>query len=145
MIVGFEIVRNGFTVPKKSTSGAAAFDAFLPETYQPLMPGENRIVPLGFKVNIPKGYKLEVCARSGLASKGIIVSNGVGIVDSDFTHEVGVILWNASGAIQPLNKGDRICQLALAEVIDFEWVESNVAEVTERGSGWGSSGGHDSL
>lgn len=143
--LGVESVRSGFTLPKKSTSGAAAFDAYLPETYPPINPGEIRIVPLGFKVSMPEGYKLEVCARSGLASKGIIVANGVGIVDSDFSHEVGVILWNASGMIQPLNKGDRICQLALEKVIDFTWEETNVAEIIERGKGFGSSGGHESV
>jgi dUTP diphosphatase len=132
----------GMIMPTKATKGAACYDAYLPCTYDPLVPGEIRIVDLGFQVEVPKGYELQVRSRSGLASRGIMVANCPGCVDSDYRGNVGVILFNVSGSIQPLNKGDRICQLKLALAPEIEWIEVDIVEETERGEGgFGSSGG----
>jgi len=144
--VKFKRLKTGAIVPKKGSDGAAAFDAYLPETYPPLEPNSIRIVSLGFSVEVPTGYELQVRARSGLASKGVIVANGVGMVDSDYRGDVGVILWNASGAIQPLSKGDRVCQLKLSLAPEFEFEVVDELDFTERGEdGFGSTKGHDSL
>ena len=134
-IVKFKRLKTGAELPKKATEGAAGYDAYLPETYPPLEPGHIRIVSLGFSVEVPADYELQVRARSGLATKGIIVANGVGMVDSDYRGDVGVILWNASGAIQPLNKGDRICQLKLSYAPKILWEVTDEIEDTERGQG----------
>jgi len=146
-VVKFKRLKNNAIVPKKSTKGAACYDCYLPETYPPLEPREIRIVDLGFSVEVPVNYELQVRSRSGLASKGIIVANGVGCVDSDYRGSVGVILWNSSGAIQPLNRGDRICQVKLALAPEIDWVVVDEFEdrETEREGGFGSTGGHDSL
>lgn len=69
-------------LPKSATKDSACSDCYLPQTYDPLMPGEIRIIPLGFSVEIPVGYEIQIRARSGLASKGIIVANSIGTVDS---------------------------------------------------------------
>jgi dUTP pyrophosphatase len=133
----------GMKMPTKATKGSACFDAYLPESYAPLRSGEIRIVDLGFQVEVPEGYELQIRSRSGLASKGIMVANGVGCVDSDYRGNVGVILLNASQSIQPLNKDDRICQLKLALAPEFEWNEVDIVDCTERGEGgFGSSGGY---
>ena len=146
LTVNFRPTKTNTKLPTKGSTGAAAFDAYLPEDYPPLVPGEIRIVNLGFQVEVPDGYELQVRARSGLASKGIVVANGVGMVDSDYRGDVGVILWNASGAIQPLNAGDRVCQLKLSAAPCFEWNLVDIVEETQRGEGgFGSTQGHDSL
>lgn len=137
--IGFEALENGTKLPTKSTKNAACYDCYLSRTHNPLMPNEIRIVPLGFKLDIPEAYKVMIYGRSGLASKGILCH--VGTVDGDYTGEVGAILTNISGAIQPLNMGDRICQLAVSKVEEFEWNETNVIKETERNpDGFGSSG-----
>lgn len=137
--IGFEALETGTQLPTKSTKNAAAYDCYIPKQLNPLMPNEIRIVPLGFKVDIPEGYKVMIYGRSGLASRGILCH--VGTVDSDYTGEVGAIITNISGAIQPLNKGDRICQLIVDKVVEFEWNETNVIKETERNpDGFGSSG-----
>ena len=60
----------------------------------------------------------------------------------DYRGDVGVILCNMSGAIQPLNQGDRICQLKLALAPDIEWELVDTVEETERGEGgYGSTQG----
>lgn len=139
--VNFRRTKTYAELPKKSTEGAACYDAYLPETYTPMSAGEMRIVNLGFQVEVPKGYELQVRARSGLASRGVLVANGVGCVDSDYRGDVGVILWNASPAILPLNKGDRICQLKLSAAPDIVWNVVDEIEDTDRGGGgYGSTG-----
>lgn len=142
--VKFRPTKTYTKLPTKGTTGAAAYDAYLPETNPPLNPGEIRIINLGFQVEVPDGYELQVRARSGLASKGILVANGVGCIDSDYRGDCGVILMNMSGAIQPLNQGDRICQLKLSLAPDIEWEVVDTVDTTERGEGgFGSTGVSD--
>lgn len=139
--VKFKRLREDAQIPKKSTEDAACFDVYLPETYKPLDYAEVRIVPLGFSVAVPSGFELQVRARSGLASKGLMVANGVGCVDADYRGEVGVILFNASDNPMPLNKGDRICQLKLSYVPPCEFMEVKDLDETVRGEGgFGSTG-----
>lgn len=141
MEIKFRPTKTYTKIPTKSTKGAACYDAYIPENYPPLNPGEIRIVNLGFQVEVPEGYELQVRSRSGLASKGILVANSVGCVDSDYRGDVGVILLNISGAIQPLNQGDRICQLKLSLAPDIEWTVVDTVEETDRSDGgFGSTG-----
>lgn len=83
MQVNIKQMVTGMKMPTKATKGSACFDAYIPTEYAPLQSGEIRIVDLGFQVEVPKGYELQVRSRSGLASRGIMVANGVGCVDSE--------------------------------------------------------------
>ena len=135
MIVKFRRTKTYAKLPTKGSAGAACWDAYIPENYPALEPGEIRIVNLGFQVEVPNGYELQIRSRSGLASRGILVANGTGCVDSDYRGDVGVILINMSGAIQPLNMGDRICQLKLSEAPEITWEVVDELDETERGEG----------
>lgn len=135
-------IKTHATLPSKSTKGAACYDAYLPENCT-LVPGEIKIVPLGFSVEVPANYELQVRARSGLASKGILVANGVGCVDSDYRGEVGVILFNCSGMPVLFNQGDRICQLKLSYAPVVQWTIVDEIEETDRTGGFGSTGLND--
>lgn len=140
-IVKFRRTKTGAQLPTKSTEGAACYDCYLPETYESLYTGDIRIVNLGFQVEVPRGYELQVRARSGLASKGIMVANGVGCVDSDYRGDVGVILFNCSNSILPLYAGDRICQLKLSLAPNITWEIVDELDDTSRGDGgYGSTG-----
>lgn len=146
MIVKYKRLHTYAKLPTYATSGAACADVYLPTTYAPLEPSEVRIVPLGFSVEIPEGYELQVRSRSGLASRGILVANGIGTVDADYKNEIGVILLNLSGAIQPLNKGDRVCQLALNKIEQISWeVVDELDMSNDRGGGFGHTGGYSCL
>ena len=141
MIVKFKRLHTKAQLPKYMHEGDAGMDIYLPVTQTSLTPGEIRIIKTGFSVEIPKGYELQVRSRSGLSSKGIFVINAPGTIDSNFRDEVGVILFNVSQAIQPLNEGDRIAQLVLAEVPTCEWEVVDELDMSEdRGGGFGHSG-----
>lgn len=144
MIVKFKKVRPGSLLPTKGSEHAACYDCYLPQTYSALDAGERRIVPLGFQLEVPVGYKAVIYPRSGLASKGITCH--IGTIDADYRGEVGAILTNNSRAVQSLFAGDRICQMAIEHVVDFSFEEAAELNETERGeSGFGSSGGHESV
>jgi dUTP pyrophosphatase len=133
--VKFKRLHTEAELPYKSTKGAACYDISLPIDYPPLNVGEIRIVPLGWSVEIPEGYEIQVRPRSGLASKGIMVVNSPGCIDSDYRGEIGVILMNISGMIQPLEKNMRICQLKLAYALDIDMQIVDEISDTERGEG----------
>ena len=142
--VKFKRNHNDAKLPIKTTKGAACYDVFIPENQNALSPGEIRIVNLGFSVEVPEGYELQIRSRSGLATKGVFVVNGVGCIDSDYRGDVGVILGNMSQAIIPLSRGTRIAQVKLSAAPDINWEIIDEISDTERGSGgFGSTGGTD--
>lgn len=55
--------------PEKQTNGAAAYDLYVP-TDTPIKQGRN-IVPLGFCMEMPDGYRAHIDARSGYSSKAM--------------------------------------------------------------------------
>lgn len=103
---------------------------------------ERRTVWLGFAVEIPAGYEIQVRPRSGLASKFGIVPV-FGTVDEGYRGEIGVTVVNLSEDDYTVSFGDKIAQLVLAPRIraDIEIVEKFDNPNTERGvGGFGSTG-----
>lgn len=135
-------IENGW-LPTYETEGAAGADchARIDEKIV-LKAGEQVTVPLGFAVEIPEGYEMQIRARSGNARKhGIGVVNGVGTIDSDYRGEVCTILINHSEKDFEINPGDRIAQAVIAPVIQAKWVEVEELSETARGEGgFGSTG-----
>jgi len=106
-----------------------------------LAPGEIRLVRTAIAIQLPEGYEGQIRSRSGLASKGIIVLNSPGTIDSDYTGEVRVLLMNVGKEGYTVRRYDRIAQLVIAKVeralIEFT---SEITQ-TERGAnGFGSTG-----
>ena len=62
-----------------------------------------------------KDYVALVFARSGLGiKKGVCLSNGVGVIDSDYRGEIAVGLVNLSGEAYTIQPGERVAQLCIA-------------------------------
>lgn len=103
--------------------------------------GFRAAIPLGFKARLPEGYEMQVRTRSGLALKqGLMVLNSPGTIDSDYPGEWMVILHNTSSETVVIRHGDRVAQLVLAPVHRLPWVTGDVAQVTDRVGGFGSTG-----
>lgn len=65
-----------------------------------IAPQQTVIIPTGLKMAIPKGYELQVRARSGLSlNTPLRISNGIGTIDSGYRNEIGVIMTNTSTKI----------------------------------------------
>lgn len=103
-----------------------------------LTKNETRIIPTGIKIEIPKGYAGFIQPRSSLSKKGIHVS--LGLVDSGYRGEVGIIITNLSDNLYGIKKGDRIAQLVIKKVENVEWDEVDELEESERNeNGFGST------
>jgi dUTP pyrophosphatase len=98
--------------------------------------------PLGFATAIPEGYYFKVVPRSGLALwEGISIVNSPGTIDSGYRNEWMAIVVNLSNDEVVLNKGDRICQIILGKIYDYEAIETEELPDSERGlGGFGSTG-----
>ena len=137
------INKSNNALPEYQTSGAAGMDirAFVPSDIK-IKPGEVKLVPTGLYLEIPKGYEIQVRARSGLALKNSIgVANGIGTIDSDYRGELCVILVNFGQNEFVVKNGDRIAQMVLNKYEPIEFVVDEEMSSTERGEGgFGSSG-----
>ena len=129
-------------VPCYQTPGSAAVDlhAAVDEDVV-LKPGERRLIPAGFCMEFPRGFIAEITPRSGLAVKhGISVVNSPGIIDSDYRHEVGVILVNLGEEDFVVRRNDRIAQMNFKKVEKAEFEIVDELSKTERKGGFGSTG-----
>jgi len=136
-------------IPQYKTAGAAAADivANIPLNDHGnrsilIMPNQIEVVDSGFSVEIPDGWEIQIRGRSGLATKGLQVTNSPGTIDSDYTGRIKIILNNTSKNIITINHGDRIAQLLIKPVWKINWVSTEAIEkVTKRGeNGFGSTG-----
>lgn len=100
-------------------------------------PGDTKIIHTGIKVAIPTGYAIFIYPRSGLSlNTNLRIANSVGVVDSDYRGEVGVIMTNiGKAATETIKKGDKIAQMVITPVPMIKWAETNNLEDTERGEG----------
>lgn len=130
--------------PHFATAGAAAMDlcACVDEPVT-LVAGERTLIPTGIAIALPDpAYVALVFARSGLGiKKGVCLSNGVGVIDSDYRGEIGVGLVNLSGESYTIRPGDRIAQLMVVPVVQPTLSFVDELDETERGrGGFGSTG-----
>ena len=130
--------------PYYASDGAAAMDlhACLDEPVT-IAPGELVSLPTGVAIALPSaGYAALVFARSGLGVKhGIALSNGVGVIDSDYRGEIRVGLTNLSDIPYTVMPGDRVAQLAVVPVVQAALERVGELDGTQRGAGgFGSTG-----
>jgi dUTP pyrophosphatase len=128
-------------LPEHKTAGAAAFDLVAREAVE-IRPGTVGYIPLNIAVETPPGYFLLLAARSGTHKKGIMMANGIGIIDPDFRgdkDEVKAAYYNFSGGSVTVEKGERIAQGTFVPIVSLEWEEMDDFKNGNRG-GFGSTG-----
>ena len=156
----------GATLPKRSTPGSAAFDLaaclkqgdevkamyHLGEVTLRVRGNDTLHIPAGYRVLVPTGIFMDIpnftmvniFARSGTSfKKGLILTNGVAIIDSDYVQELFVSITNNSGCTQTITNGERIAQFVHTHLDSFDDIVSlNVAPSpkTSRAGGFGSTG-----
>ncbi|MGL5098859.1 MAG: dUTP diphosphatase, partial [Fusobacteriaceae bacterium] len=121
------IKSEGVLIPQYMTEESAGMDvrALLEESVV-LKPLERALIPTGIKMEIPKGYEVQVRPRSGLAIKnGITLLNSPGTIDSDYRGEIKVILVNLSSEPFEVKNGERIAQLVIQKVYQMSFEECN--------------------
>lgn len=130
-------------LPYYATEGAAAVDlhACIDEAVT-LPPGGRALLPTGLAAAIPAGHVGLLAVRSSMGIRhGVTLSNGVGVIDSDYRGEILVGLQNSGGEDFVVRPGDRIAQLMIAPVVQAEVVLTEELDETQRGAGgFGSTG-----
>ena len=140
------LLSRGMEAPAYATEGSAAIDlrAAIDEgTTVTIEPGERALIPTGLAISPETtGVVAIVAARSGLAIKqGICLSNGIGVIDSDYRGEIAVGLFNTSSEPFTVNRGDRIAQMMFVPVLHAAFLPVEELDETERGvGGFGSTG-----
>ncbi len=98
-------------------------------------------VGTGIAIEIEAGYEGLVRMRSGLASKGLMLMNGVGTIDADYRGEIKLIIRNTDDYAYHIKRFDRIAQLAIREIPNVYIRLIHNLSWTERGQGGlGSTG-----
>ncbi|MBE6555307.1 MAG: dUTP diphosphatase [Ruminococcaceae bacterium] len=140
------LLSRGMTMPAYATEGSAAIDlraAIDENSPVTIAPGERALIPTGMAISPEaKDVVAIVAARSGLAiKKGICLSNGIGVIDSDYRGEICVGLFNTSSEPFVVNRGDRIAQMMFMPVLAAKLTEALSLDETARGAGgFGSTG-----
>jgi len=135
--------RGKFSLPTYATAGSAAMDLHA-EISRPqhIIQGESQMIPTGLWVSMDPGFCCMIYSRSGLANKkGLSVSSGVGLIDSDYRGQIYVSIMNTGHVTQYVEPGDRIAQLMVNQFLVINWELVDELDETDRGiGGFGSSG-----
>ena len=130
--------------PGRATEGSAGMDlCACIEEDRIIAPRQLVKIPTGIAIALPgPEYVALVYARSGLGIKhGVSLSNGVGVIDSDYRGEIMVGLTNLSDKLYTIHPGDRIAQLVVTPVVLPELERVEALDETGRGTGgFGSTG-----
>jgi len=134
-------LRDDVEIPKYQTDGAAAFDlASADEITVP--PKSLKLVPTGLVIGTPPGHVLILASRSSLfKKKGLVLANGIGVVDSDYTgpeDQIFLAVFNQMDIEVNIEAGERIAQGMIMPVVRAEFFEGE-ANGESRG-GFGSTG-----
>ena len=129
-------------LPQAGTSRSAGFDLAAAVDIE-IPPRSIRLVGTGLVIAVPEGYFLGIFARSSTPLKrGLMVANGVGIIDADYcgpADEIKVQLLNFTDAPVHIKRGDRLAQGIVLPSPSIEWEEVGEMSQPTRG-GFGSTG-----
>lgn len=133
-------------LPTRGTPGSAGIDFYMPNSpFSPIVipPGEAAVIPLGVKVEIPKGHVLIAFNKSGVAiNKHLYV--GACVIDEDYQGEIHAHLTNIGKTEVSIYSGEKIVQFILLPYTytHIEEVDSIHEDPTERGEGAFGSTNH---
>lgn len=160
------ILEEGGFLPKKATEGSAGYDLFAPKNVT-IHPGRS-VIPLNFRLALPKGIGATVNPRSGFTLKGFegysseeyycspegwkIHDGGKGpsrfnadviwgLIDSDYRGVCGVLVISHEKEPFLLAKGTKFAQMCFQRYEDVDFHEVKELEDTDRsGGGFGHTG-----
>ena len=138
-------IYDNIVLPERKTKYSAAYDVATPIPVL-ILPGQSRVIPTGIKAVFAEEemetWCLKLYARSSIGIKDkVVVTNAVGIIDSDYTGEVIVSIHNDSTETKTIQRGERIAQLVIVPYLSVIFDEVDELDETERGTGgFGSTG-----
>lgn len=158
MKVRFKKLTPEAKMPNKAHPSDAGFD--LTAVSLDLDQEGNVVYQTGIAVEIPEGYVGLVFPRSSVSKKGLVLTNGVGVIDSNYRGGISFkfrpaisgtvlgkdqrgayIIHSAMHASRVYEVGERIGQLVIIPYPNVEFEETDNLSDTDRGAGgYGSTG-----
>lgn len=108
-----------------------------------LPPGGQLAIDSGLKIHInSRSHCALILPRSSSGKRGLVLANGMGLIDSDYQGPLTLMVWNRSGQTLRILDGERIAQYLLTSVCQFDMnFVDEFNDTTERGEGgFGSTG-----
>jgi dUTP pyrophosphatase len=127
--------------PERKTAGAVGYD-LVARIDTEIPPRTVGYVPLNVALQLPPNTWALIAARSSLHKKGLLLANGIGVGDRDFsgdTDEYMAALLNFSDQPVKIEKGERLVQLVIVGQVDIELKEVAKLAQPNRG-GFGTTG-----
>jgi dUTP pyrophosphatase len=128
-------------LPVYATDGSVGFDLICREDVL-IEPHELGLVPGNVVVCTPPGYMLLLTMRSSTARrKGLLMPNGVGVIDQDYCgegDEIQISVYNFRDEAVTVQRGERLAQGIFVPVARVLWDE--VDTVGKGRGGFGSTG-----
>lgn len=135
--VNIKLTNDNASIPTYATPKSSGCDLLCAE-YEPieLLPGQWHLFSTGVKVAPIDGYETQVRSRSGLAANhGVVVLQGIGTIDNDYTGEILVPLVNHGVKSYTVKPGDKIAQLVVCPIVQATFTQVDELSVTVRGAG----------
>ena len=131
-------LRHTAKLPKRAHDGDAGMDFYFCREEDsansiPIYPGETIMFPTGVKVEIPKGYMLEIKNKSSVAAKKQLLV-GACVIDSGYDGEVFINLHNVGKQTHWFSDGDKVAQGVLIPIDLCEVVEVEDPDQLNKGS-----------
>jgi len=128
-------------LPTYATAGSVGFDLICREDTE-VAPSRLARIPGNVIVETPLGYMLLLTMRSSTAKrKGLLIPNGVGVIDQDYCgegDELMVSVYNFRDETVSVLRGERIAQGIFVPVARVRWNE--VRQMGYGRGGFGSTG-----
>ena len=124
--------------PARSTEGAIGYDLYTPFSFT-LYPRDLKLVYTDIAIGVPAGHYGRIAPKSGLTLKHHVTVLA-GVIDPDYTGNVGVVLYNLSSDTKFTRLiGEPIAQLVLEVASILPAIEVKTLPTSVRGPhGFGS-------
>jgi len=142
MQIKIKRINTSLPLPEYQTSGSVAFDLYSRIDLE-IEPKQIKLIPTNLIIQTPSDYMLVLVSRSSTPlKKGLMMANGIGIIDQDYSgpeDEIKIQVYNFTDKTVKIEKGQRIAQATFVNIAKADWQEIENIETKNRG-GFGSTG-----
>lgn len=135
-------IKGGAQVPTYAHETDAAADLYAMEDVALKEHSLGNKIRTGVKIQLPEGWLALIIPRSSMGMKTPLrLSNSIGLIDSGYRGELGVLYDNIGDEPYVINAGDRIAQLLVMPSYRFQAKVVDILADSDRGeTGFGDSG-----
>lgn len=138
MVLKIKKLNENAVLPEYKTTGAAGLDLIGITINTEIGQDGNLIIVYrtGLAVEIPEGYVGILTPRSSIANKSLVLTNSIGIIDSDYRGEIMAKFKVNTNVVPAIYKEGEACVQLV--IVPFEKVTLDLVEElseTERGTG----------